>query len=74
MSDSPQKSPVVTEPWTSSSPTIVALSAVSVVWLSWSLMSKPAVAVAGNVNRPIELCVVAVNSDVMASEPLLWAE
>ncbi len=72
--DSPQKSPVVTEPLTSSFPTIFALSAVSVVWLPWSLMSKPAPVVDGNVNRPIELCAVAVNSDVMGLDALLCAE
>ena len=37
-------------------------------------MSKPAALPGGNVNRPIELCVVAVNSDVMALVPLLCAE
>ncbi len=73
--DSPQKSPVVTEPLTSSFPTICAVSAVTVLWLSCSLMSKPASLPLANVNWPIELCVVAVNSDVTGlSAPLLCAE
>ena len=43
-------------------------------WLPWSLMSKPACVVAGNVNRPIELCGVAVNSEVIVDGMLLCAE
>ncbi len=75
MVDSPQKSPVVTEPETSSFPTICAVSAVTSFWLSRSLMSKPASLPFGKVNRPIELCGVAVNSDVTGlSVPLLCAE
>jgi hypothetical protein len=75
LTDSPQKSPVVTEPWTSSLPTIWAVSEETVVWLSCSLMSKPASLPDGNVNWPMELWVVAVNSDVMGLvDPLLCAE
>ena len=66
---------VVQSAQASDSPTIVAVSAVTVVWLSCSLMSKPASLPVGNVNWPIELWVVAVNSDVMGSvDPLLCAE
>ncbi len=56
-------------------PTICAVSELTLVWLSCSLMSKPASLCDGNVNWPIELCAVAVNSDVMGSvDPLLCAE
>ena len=74
MSLSPQKSPVVSEPEISSSLTIVAESAVTVVCASWSLMSNPPVLVVGNVNRPIELCAVAVNCEVIVAGALLWSE
>ncbi len=72
---SPQKWPLVCVPAISWSLTICAvLGANSPFWLSCSLTRKPAWVVAGNVNRPIELCDVAVNSDVIVLGWLLWAE
>ena len=73
--DSPQKSPLVTEPWTSSSADDLARCRRVAVLAALELdVEAGGAAVDGNVNRPIELCVVAVNSDVMASDPLLCAE
>ena len=50
LTPSPQKPPLVTEPWISSLPTIVALVAESPFWLAISLTRKSAWVVLGNVN------------------------
>ena len=72
---SPQKWPLVCEPTISLLPTIWAvLGAYSPFWLSCSLISMPAAALVGYVKRPIELCGVAVNSEVIVSGWLLCAE
>src|SRR5579862_2747357 len=63
--DSPQKSPLVTEPWISVGLTTVALVAASPFWLAMSLTRKSAAAVRGNLKSPMALCGVAVNDEVM---------
>src|SRR5215472_996965 len=71
-----QKSPLVTEPATSWSPITWALVPKSLKSLSSSLIRKSAWLVRGKVNRPAAECCVAVNCDVIASDPgpLLTAE
>ncbi len=71
---SPQKPPLVSEPRISLPPTSSAEAAESPFWLSISLTRKPACVVAGKVNRPIALCGVSVNCEVMVSGMLLCAE
>jgi hypothetical protein len=74
LSVSPQKSPLVTEPVTALFPTMWAVSSMSPFWLLSSLMRKSAAVVFGKVNRPMALCGVSANCEVIVSGRLLSAE